>query len=86
MTMHEIDPMDQGCMHPASYHLTTCDQVTKILNQMYRLGNELAEAWDDDGNRDLESIPLKEGCVRPFAMSLDDWAMEVKALAEDYLL
>ena len=59
--------------------------VTK-LNEIASLAMQLCEEWEADGNRDASTIPSPW----PFSddksggMSIDEWAFQVRGLAEAY--
>ena len=60
--------------------------VVDKLNQMASLAIELGEAWEAEGNRFAEDIPSPwVFCdAKTGAMDIDEWAFQVRGLAEAY--
>ena len=60
--------------------------VVSTLNEIASLAMELCEEWDADGNRDAGTIPAPW----PFSddksggLSIDEWAFQVRGLADAY--
>jgi hypothetical protein len=87
------------CLHPASQHRSSCDQVYNRLREIGLLAMALAEAWEQDGNRDADSMmqPWPFSVYQTAGggseadddeiaqgLSIDEWAAEVMAVAEEY--
>ena len=99
MTIHMASWEVDRCLHPASQHRTSCDQVYHRLQEIGLLAIALAEAWEQDGNRDADSMmqPWPFSAYQPAGggsvadddeiargLSIDEWAAEVMALAKEY--
>ena len=60
--------------------------VVSTLNEIASLAMQLCEEWDADGNRDAGTIPAPW----PFSddksggLSIDEWAFQVRGLADAY--
>ena len=81
-----IDPSHCEQCNPPTHRTHDGDEFTqanvvRLLRQLASTAFELTEAWEDDGNIQLDSAnPFNGG--RDF--DLAEWALQVDNLAEDY--